>query len=253
MPCADAPTKKEGTEKDGAMSLVDRLSTNELLEMRAAGAEIHECYRVLERAKLNIVGEMLKGQGEFFTLEHYPKGDVYDDQSHAQFYYHSHRPESGEHGHFHTFIRAAGMPKGMRPAPYLGTWARPLGKDALTHLVAISMDNKGYPTHLFTCNRWVTGETFYRAEDIIPLLDRFEIDHAYPCWPTNRWLGAMFRLFKQEIAELLLARDRTVADWEKAHPDRDVFEDRELDLTSLRPISVDAKIEEVERALAKAA
>lgn len=215
----------------------------------AAGYEVRECFRVLGKVGLNVVGEILKDQGTFYELQHYPKGDVYDPETHSQYYYHAHRPESGEHGHFHTFLRAPGMPKGVRPAPYSGRAPRPLGKDAVAHLIAISMDRRGFPTHLFTTNRWVTAETWYRAEDVIAMLDRFAIDHAWPSWPTNRWITAMVQLFRPQIAHLLRERDRVVAEWAQRHPDRDVYEDRELEITSIMPISVDWQIEALERRL----
>ena len=43
----------------------------------------------------------------------YHAGDVYDAETHAQFFYHAHPAEqrrSGEHGHFHCFLRPRGMP-----------------------------------------------------------------------------------------------------------------------------------------------
>ena len=41
------------------------------------------------------------------------------------------------------------------------------------------MDDYGYPVGLFAVNRWVTGESWYRAADVARLLDRFDVDHAY--------------------------------------------------------------------------
>jgi hypothetical protein len=78
-----------------------------------AGEEALECRRVLAKAGLNLVGEVLRGQGTFYQFNHYPEGDVYDRDSHAQYYYHAHRGVEGEHGHFHTFLRA-GWPAGRR-------------------------------------------------------------------------------------------------------------------------------------------
>jgi hypothetical protein len=229
--------------------LLQAYGREELELMLAAGYEVRECMRVLYKVGLNVVGEILKGHGTFYEMQHYPKGDVFDPETHSQYYYHAHRPESGEHGHFHTFLRAAGMPKGIRPAPYAGKAPRPLGKDALSHIVAISMDRHGSPTHLFTTNRWVTGETWYRAEDVIAMMDRFAIDHAWPSWPTNRWITAMLQLFRPQIAHLLRERDRVVAEWAQRHPDRDVYEDRELEITSMMPISIEEHIAALERRL----
>ena len=223
------------------------LEREQLELMLAAGYEARECMRVLHKVGRNLVGEILEGQGEFVQYEHYPRGDVYDPETHSQYYYHAHRP--GEHGHFHLFLRAGGMPEGIEPAPYDGDAPRPLGHDAVAHLIAISMDAWGRPIALFTTNRWVTAETWYRAEDVVQMLDRFEIDHAWPSWPTNRWLGAMVRLFRPQIIELLHARDRAVAAWQARHPERDVYEDRELEVTSWLPISLEEQIRAVEARL----
>jgi hypothetical protein len=86
--------------------------------MRAAGAEIRECHRVLKKGGLNVVGEILRGQGDFIELEHYPRDDVFDAETHGQYYYHAHRGIDAEHGHFHLFLRAGGMPAGSAPIDY---------------------------------------------------------------------------------------------------------------------------------------
>lgn len=65
-------------------------------------------------------------------MNHYPKGDVYDAETASQYYYHAHRPEAGEHSHFHTFIRAKGIPRTAKPAPFRGTGKRPRGCTVLT-------------------------------------------------------------------------------------------------------------------------
>ncbi len=219
--------------------------------MEAAGAEIKECYRLLEKAGANVVGQCLAHQGTFYELDHYPKGDVYDGEFHAQYYYHAHRAEAGEHGHFHTFLRAAGMPEGVAPVAYDGEAERPEGEDALAHFVAISMNAPGFPVGLFTTNRWVTDETFYPAGDVIAMLDRFRVDHTYPCLAVNRWITAMFVLFRPQIEALLNERDRTIAAHAARHPDRDVYEDRALEIASIAEIDVDRQIADVRRALAR--
>ena len=77
-----------------------------LQRMIAAAAELKECMRVLANAGLNVVGECLRGQGTFYEIDHYPKGDVFDNSSCSQYYYHHHR-NSDEHGQFHTFARSS--------------------------------------------------------------------------------------------------------------------------------------------------
>ena len=73
------------------MNDLQNLSHDDLIAMRAAGQEIAECYRVLGKAGLNIVGEVLRGQGEFIELNHFPDDDVFDRDSQSQYYYHAHR------------------------------------------------------------------------------------------------------------------------------------------------------------------
>ncbi|MDX1512572.1 MAG: hypothetical protein R3174_02410 [Gammaproteobacteria bacterium] len=224
---------------------LDALSRERLQEMLDAGIEAGECMRVLKKGGLNLVGEMLKGQGTFYEFDHYPKGDVYDEETHAQYYYHAHRGIPGEHGHFHTFLRQTAIPKELSPVPYDGDTEWPTGSDAVCHFVAVSMDVYGHPIGLFATNRWVTDEVWYAADDLIGLLDSFVIDHACPSWPANRWLSAMFRLFRCDIEALLRHRDKLISAWREAHPGVDVFEDRELEITGQLRISVSKRVEEL--------
>ncbi|MDZ7839930.1 MAG: hypothetical protein U5R46_03785 [Gammaproteobacteria bacterium] len=239
------------TDMNERLALVDKsqLDPKELQALCAAGDEIQECYRVLSKAKMNIVGECLKNQGAFMKFNHYPKGDVYDWETHAQYYYHTHRGIADEHGHFHTFMRARGMPDGVEPVPYDGDVDWPSGKDAVSHIIAISMDKFGYPVGLFATNRWVTGETWYAAEDVVAMVDNYRIDHAYPNWPVNRWITAMFRLFRHEIFALLRHRDEVVARWGREHVGVDTFEDRDLEITGFISATVEDQLEAVDQAL----
>jgi hypothetical protein len=228
-----------------------KLPREQLESMAIAGEQILECYRVLQKSSSNVVAEVLRGQGEFFELDHYPEGDVHDSETHSQFYYHSHR--EGEHGHFHTFLREKGMPKDCRPVEQSEADFMKERDDKLSHLIAISMNQAGFPIGLFTTNRWVAADNWYTADDVIKMLDRFEMDLAWPSWPVNIWLTAMLRLFRPQIEELVEKRDSTVADWQKKHPEKDVFEDRACEITSIRKISVAAQIKRVNQALMSAA
>ena len=228
-----------------------KLPRARLETMAIAGEQVQGCYRVLQKGNSNVVAEVLRGQGKFYELNHYPKGDVYDSETHSQFFYHAHR--EGEHGHFHTFLRGKGMPKDCRPVKQSEAAFMKERADKLSHLIAISMNRAGFPISLFTTNRWITADNWYKADDVIQMLDRFELDHAWPSWPTNIWLTAMLRLFRPQIEELIRKRNSTVADWQKKHPENDAFEDRECDITSVRKISVAAKIKRVNQALMSAA
>lgn len=227
----------------------DPLFCPKLEAMLMAGQEILECYRLLTKTGDNVVGELIRGHETFYERNHYPEGDVYDPKTHSQYYYHAHRDDREEHGHFHTFLRPKGMPSDIRPVPLADFKPHEGGNAALSHLIAISMDVHGYPTGLFTTNRWVTGEVWYAEKDVCRMVEIFEMNQAYPSWPVNRWVTAMLQLFQTEIFDLLSQRDAAVKAWEQSHPDRNIYEDRELEVTSEIDISVDDKLYQLETLL----
>lgn len=223
----------------------EALSRSRLKSMSQAGEEVLGAFRVLGKVGANPVAQVLAHQGKFFELDHYPKGDVYDRETASQYYYHAHRAQSGEHGHFHTFIRAKGIPSGIQPLAVPSAAKRPRGKAAICHLVAISMNRAGLPIGLFTTNQWVTGETFYSARDAIGMLDRFQIEHVHPCLATNRWISAMLRLFRPQVEALLLRRDAALSARLQRYPDRDPLLDEELEIISSTRIDIDRQIARV--------
>lgn len=246
---SEAQIRESAVDSDFAL---EPLSTEDLEAMAEAGQEVAEIHRVLAKTGDNIVGELLKNNGTFYEWDHYPPGDVYDHETHGQFYYHAHAPDQrfeGEHGHFHTFVRPKGMPPGIKPAAVPGFVMPEDPNDALSHLIAISMTPEGLPFRIFTVNRWVTGEVWYDAKDVMVLLDYFKIDHTQPSWPVNRWVTAMVQLYKPQIIELLEARDRKVSLWQQQNADRDVFEDRALEVTSFLDIDPNKQIQAVAKQL----
>ncbi|VAW00996.1 hypothetical protein MNBD_ALPHA08-1219 [hydrothermal vent metagenome] len=230
-------------------AVLAELSRERLEKMARAGKAVNECQRVLDKASSNIVGQCLAHQGTFYEFDHYPSGDVYDGETHSQYYYHSHRPEGGEHGHFHTFLRAKGMPKGLKQIDYKGEATVPSGNDALAHLIAIAMNKPGQPISLFTVNRWVTDESFYTAQDTIAMLDSFKMDHTFPCLAVNQWITGLVGLFRPQIEALLLERDKTLKNWAALHMGIDIYEDRDLEVTSFLPINIGDQIAAVSQAL----
>ena len=223
-----------------------QLPRAELETMLDAGRWVLECHRVLQKTSDNIVGEVLRGNGTFIELEHFPPGDAFDQASHSQYYYHAHR--DGEHGHFHTFIRgeiaANAQPVAQSNMDYMDE-----RDDTICHLVAISMDNSGIPTGLFTTNRWVTAENWFDAVDTVAMLEHFEMDIAPPSWPVNIWISNMMRLFRPQIIDIINGRDEIISSWKNAHPDTDVFEDRGLEILDETPISIEQQITLVEQSL----
>lgn len=216
------------------------LARDDLERMARSGAEILDCYRILAKTGDNVVGEVLRGCGQFVQYTHYPKKDAYDPETGSQYYYHAHR--DGEHGHFHLFLRKTGMPEGVRPAPQSPAAYRSNVPDTLCHLIAISMDGWGFPIGLFTTNRWVVADTWYAAPDIGRMLDRFEMDIARPSWVANRWITAMVRLFRPQIADLLMERDRRIQALIEENPTVDILEDRRFETISEMRIDVTQQI-----------
>jgi hypothetical protein len=245
----------------------------ELLAMVDAAERIAECHRGLAAEGRSILAETLDHGDVFYEWAHYPRGGVLDQASHAQFFYHAHprnaRHATGlaeEHGHFHTFLRPGGVPRGVTPLllPELalppsqdhaggvdpGAHQLPGNMAGTSHLMAISMNAGGLPIRLFTTNRWVTGETWYRAEDVMRMLDRFVLDQAASAPHLNRWLTALFRLFRPQMLQALQQRDATVMAWRRRRRSKShVFEDRRLDVTSSIAIDLDLQWRAVQTAL----
>jgi hypothetical protein len=229
---------------------------------RDAAATLRECRRVLTASSSTILREVTEGAGDIAAWQRYPAGEVYDPDNHAQYFYHCHTGSAGstaggEHGHFHLFLRAEGIPAGITPLvlPELAVANAPVppqsaplkrgGRDEVVHLVAIAIDWHGEPVRLFTTNRWVTGETWYCADDVICMLDRFQVGGDMPSAVLNRWVGAVVRLFQPEIAVLLRNRDKAITEW-RWRRRNNVFEDQRLEIASSFAIDLDARLAMVE-------
>jgi hypothetical protein len=231
-----------------------------------AAATLRDCRAALAARGSTVVHEAAGAPGlDLPDWQHYPEGEIYDPATHVQYFYHRHpRPSSHtgsepvEHGHFHLFLRGEAIPPGTTPlllpeaavanAP-VPRQSAPLkrgGRDEVCHIAAIAVDALGEPIRLFTTNRWVTGETWYRAEDVIAMLDRFRLGAAEPSRVLNRWLEAMVRLFQPEIGVLLRNRDRAIMDWRVRWPRRNAFEDTRLEIASSFAIDLEARLAAVE-------
>lgn len=249
-------------------------------EEREAAAIVRECRRELAENAGTSVREAMRDApdiaGEPVPWYRYPEGEVYDPASHAQYFYHCHpaaaAPREGsfggdraglvEHGHFHLFLRAEGMPRGVSPLVFpeqavvradapTPPQAAPVKRgasDRVAHLVAVAVDAHGEPVRLFTTNRWVTGETWYRGADVVRMLDRFTLSGAGPAPLLDCWLTALVRLYRPEIEWLIQRRDEAVAKWRWLWPRRgNVLEDSRLEITSHLDIDLDARLAEIDR------
>jgi hypothetical protein len=265
---------------------IARLSRATLEAMAEAGRALLSCQRELDAAGSTVLAAALEGADAVYEWQHYPHGDVHDPATHAQYFYHAHpatehkaadrsrgERDTREHGHFHTFLRARGMPPGVRPLvmPELAVADNPAAPkmplipsapqsteedegEPWSHLVAISMDAAGRPLRFFTTNRWVTGETWYPAADVAAMLDRFVLGPVAPSPLLNRWLTALLGLYRPLLAELLVARDAAVMDWRRRRRAKvHVFDDRRLEVTSALAIDLEHQIELIATALRRVA
>jgi hypothetical protein len=240
----------------------------ELARMHEAAVVVAECRCRFAASPAGLFGEIAAGETPFVEWRHYPAGDIYDPQSHAQYFYHLHpvtERNAGEHGHFHTFLRAEGMPAGVMPlvlpetaiadGPRPPPQAAPLKRGAreeVSHLVAIALDHAGEPVRLFTTNRWVTGETWYRGDDVARMLDRFSIGEGGDAALLDRWVGAMLALFRPQVVQLLRARDETMMAWRRRRRSN-VLEDTRLEMLSSIDIDTDAQLAVLDRARSQSA
>ena len=246
----------------------------DLHERVAAAGTLRQCREALAARGGSVIGEAVangaQAAAEIVDWRHYPEGEVYDSATHAQYFYHQHPGSLGLHpgerferGHFHLFLRGEGMPAGVSPlvlpeaavAPSAKSacvpgHSAPLkrgGRDEICHLVAIAVDPQGEPIRLFTTNRWVTGETWYRAEDMVRMLGRFRLAGDAPSALLNRWLTALVTLYRSEIAGLLHQRDKAVMQrrWRWRG---NVLEDYRLEITSGLDIDLDAHLAAIKAA-----
>ena len=174
------------------------------------------CESILAKGGLNVLLETLADAKSVEAWSHYPKGDVFDPETGAQWYYHAHVPafDGVEHGHFHCFVRPDGK------------------QGPVHHLIAVGVDAHGRLHRLFTVNQWVVGDNWLDAEATIALLPRFDVQMPKPSYLVNRWLSAVLRRYEPEIADLIRERDRVLASHVPANGIA-TREDRSLEVTSV--------------------
>lgn len=215
--------------------LLNSYSSIELEKMLEAGLEVLRWYDVLGKTKSTVVTEVTQGNSPKDASIHYPMGDVSDKDHHSHYFYHAHSHSAN--GHFHLFYR---------PREFVTPDYRSDDKSLFAHLIGISMDGQGKAVGLFTTNQWVTNESLFSSEDLEKMALDFDIDHAYPSWATNKWLTSMVQLFRPQIVGLWKQRDMELRNQQMQKPSLNILEDRELEITSKRPISVEQQIEVIQ-------
>lgn len=184
-------------------------------------------------------------QDEVHFWAHYPDNDARDELTRSRWYYHVHAPgdrDPAEHGHFHLFLHRTQLDD---PAGYVR--APKKGEDApahVTHIAGLSINHAGIPMAWFITNRWVTDEFLYPAETMVAHLDRYNVDRTAEDKLVNRLLTAMVALYRDELVELLQARDRKMAELVAENGDAAYESDNAV--LAIIPIDLDAKIESLD-------
>ena len=198
-----------------------------------AGRSIVEQVSSWAEAGQSAPSRLLGGARGFVEWAHYPQPDAIDPESGWRFYYHAHpagQRLANEHGHFHIFV----------PGPEQVDAGQDRG---FSHLIGLSVDEKGLPLRLFTTNRWVTGETWRPATELVGFVEKPALSHAEPK-DVAQWLANIIILFGDEIRALILARDqRFIARTRPVPPDPQ--EDRRLRLPSQCRISLAQRIQKL--------
>lgn len=182
---------------------------------------------------LPLVPRVVPPDTDFRQWDHYPENDAISASNRSRWFYHAHPPEQrepGEHGHFHLFL-PLDMFDGAQP---LGV-PKPKNKKGKTpakvvHLIALSCNVQGIPTHWFTTNRWVTNEYFMSGAAIIERLHRFDVCDAPGDPLVNGWLTAAVATFRNQIAGLIRERDEKLGE--------SSLEDRSLEILSADPVAL---------------
>lgn len=212
---------------DRALALESRNSVQ-----RAADglASLMEATRRLALERQGLLAEFVGNPSIVRAWDHLPPEDAHDPRSGYRWYYHCHPREArtaGEHGHFHLF-------------------SDPQSGSAVTHLVAISVSDRGLPLGLFTTNRWVTDERWQSATRVLNLLRDFGLSSPRVLRRVHRWLSHLLRAFEPQIRALLHARDERVAAL-RATARSDVMDDRRIAVLSRCRIDLFAQAAALDR------
>ncbi|MDO8650616.1 MAG: hypothetical protein Q7R66_00295 [Undibacterium sp.] len=169
-------------------------------------------------------------------LIHYPARDVFDPKNGTSFFYHAHRSKKfpiNEHGHFHLFFYEKKLNDIVSQS------------DDFSHFIGLSLDDKGLPLRWFTTNRWVSGEQWRPAGELVQLLPTFLVQTNGRLAPVANWINAMVRLFQPQIAQLLYRRDKLMARHIASSGREFSFENRKLDVITECSASLPAKIKQL--------
>jgi len=211
--------------------------------MRRASRELFDVLETFARKGRHPVRDLLAAPPN--ALAHYPAGDVQDSATGSIWYYHAHERDWIEHGHFHCFLYTELVRPGAQP---IALPENPdFDKGGLVHLIALCFAASGVPTRLFTVNRWASDEWMYSAEDVVPLIDRFEFVGNTRFVLTSRLLTATLRVLYPQVAWALYERDRVLDERRRVDPEG-FSEDQSFNVTSVVDFNLDDHLVALDRA-----
>jgi hypothetical protein len=187
----------------------------------APGRHLLDLLHDLDRRGVTVIELIRRGQPlEPWRL--YPgESGIFDRHTRWQFYFHTHPDSAHEAGHFHT----------VRLFP-----------DHTAHVVAISMDKRGWPQALFTVNLWATGDTDEPPERLKRFAREFHVDERRGSREVVTFVNLVYRTFLPEIEALQDAKAGMLAAYRERHPEQDAFDDRTLEVLSRVEIDVRARV-----------
>lgn len=221
--------------------------TDEMLALAHGGAQ--RSVRAWGRAVSehgSLLQSWIRGR-EVRIGERYPDPDITDRRHGSQFFYHSHRHGSLEHGHVHLFHHAS---VSGRRRYVIGT-RNPWKRSAPSHLFGIGLDNRGMPVSLFTVNLWVTDGYWFDAATTYAMAKRFRVSDGEAHQASSEWLTGFVAMYLPLIERLLQRRDKALARAQGAGGMSEALQDRRREVMSTLRIDWLRDVEALEAELAR--
>lgn len=234
------PVNYPQVDSESLKTQLSKCSIEELQSMKQAGLEAIKWQTLLSKVDSTVIADVVKDFSQFYIGDRYPHDESYDEETQSSYFYHSHR--SHEHGHFHIYFSNEEVLKQFKP---IAQWDST--NKSTTHLVAISMHPNGDPIEIFLPNHWVTKDEWFKAEEMMTMVDLFEIKHPYPSWPSNQWVNQMFKLFRPQIEQAFLERDRLIQESEQ--PLEQLIKNKKREILTSVSISIPAQMQAIEELL----
>lgn len=192
----------------------------------------------------SLLQNWIQGQ-EVLVDQRYPSNDIIDQRNGYQYFYHSHRHGSQEHGHLHLFYHAT--KSGQRR--YINQNSKPWVRTAPSHLFAVGLDERGLPISIFTVNRWITEGHWFNAETVMNMVRGFDVQVNNEYSQSALWLTGFIGMYLPLIARLLQMRDEALsrACDQIGTPLPRLLNDQNMDVLSFLPIAWESDILSLEK------